>query len=340
MTQTASVIDIGGTYLRWAKWSESNGVGTRTTIPTPGFHQYPEMSVQQLQQRLVTVISGIPVCGQDTVVGISFGAAMNHHNAMVYASAPLWGAHNVPFDLHSELSRLRPDVKWYVVNDVTAALLHIITTPLCAQDRKVMLVTISTGIAARIIDRATRHIPFDSCGLQGEIGHLPATKTLGGEILTLQCDCGESNHLSSFSSGRGIARMADLLKERQPQAWSGSMLGRTIEEGCDFEQALMTALHANDPVAKTLLMAATSPVADVLRTALCLDPDLDKIVLTGGVAVSLGEHYRTGILEHLRSAGLYLTSHLDSDWITKRIVIAQADCLAGAGIAAGFGAWQ
>lgn len=197
-----------------------------------------------------------------------------------------------------------------------------------------MLVTISTGIAARTIDRATKHIPFDSCGLQGEIGHLPATTTLSGEAVTVQCDCGVTNHLSSFSSGRGIARMADILKERQPKDWADSMLGRAIEEGSDFEQAFITALHAQDPVAQILLRAVTSSVADVLRTALCLDPDVDKIVLTGGVAVSLGEHYRTAILEHLRTAGLYLTSQLDFDWIAKRIVIAQADCLAGAGVAA------
>ena len=339
MTQTATVIDIGGTHMRWAKWSADKGVGTRKSITTPSFHQHPDMSVQQLQQRLVKTITEIPVCDQDKTVGISFGAAMNHRNATVYASAPLWGAHNVPFDLQSELIRLRPDVKWHVVNDVTAALLHVITTPLCAQDRKVMLVTISTGIAARTIDRATRHIPFDSCGLQGEIGHLPATTNLGREMVHLLCDCGELNHLSSFSSGRGIARMADLFKVREPQQWADSMLGRTIEEGSNFEQAFSKALHTNDPVAKALLSAVTLPVADVLRTALCLDPDLDKIVITGGVAVSLGEHYRSAILEQLRTAGLYLTSHLDFDWIATRIVVAQADCLAGAGVAATFGAW-
>ena len=340
MTQTATVIDIGGTYMRWAQWSAEKGVGSRTSIPTPGFHQHPDVPVQQLQQRLVTAISEIPVSGQDRTVGISFGAAMNHRNAMVYASAPLWGAHNVPFDLHSALIRVRPDVKWHVVNDVTAALLHIISTPLCAQDQKVMLLTISTGIAARTIDRATKHIPFDSCGLQGEIGHLPATTRLRGEAVNLLCDCGESNHLASFSSGRGIARMADLFKVRQPQEWAGSKLGRAIEGGSHFEQAFISALNENDPVAKALLSAVTSPVADVLRTALCLDPGLDKIVLSGGVAVSLGEHYRSAILEHLRAAGLYLTSHLDFDWTATRIVIAQADCLAGAGVAATFGAWR
>lgn len=340
MIQTATVIDIGGTHMRWATWSADKGVGDRTSIPTPGFHQHPNMSVQQLQQRLVKTICDIPVCSQGTTVGISFGAAMNHHTATVYASAPLWGAHNTPFDLYGELIRLRPDVKWHVVNDVTAALLHVITTPLCAQDRKVMVVTISTGIAARTIDRATRHIPFDSCGLQGEIGHLPATTHLIREAEHLLCDCGESNHLSSFSSGRGIARMADLLKVREPQAWADSVLGGTINEGNDFEPAFITALDANDAVANTLLKAVTSPVADVLRTALCLDPDLDRIVLTGGVAVSLGEHYRSAILEHLRTAGLYLTSHLDFDWIASRIVIAEADCLAGAGVAATSGAWQ
>ena len=242
MKWAATVIDIGGTHMRWAEWSVDNGVGARTSVPAPSFQRHPELTVPQLQMRLADAISEIPSCAQDTPVGISFGAAMNHRSTTVYASAPLWGSHAIPFDLRGELTLRRPDVKWHVVNDVTAALLHIITTPLCAQDRKVMLVTISTGIAARTIDRKTGHLAFDSCGLQGEVGHLPATTTLAGESVSLRCDCGELNHLSAFSSGRGIARMADLLKSRRPRDWSGSVLGRALDAGSDLENAFHTAL--------------------------------------------------------------------------------------------------
>ncbi|MCG8711017.1 iron-containing alcohol dehydrogenase [Brenneria sp. 4F2] len=75
----------------------------------------------------------------------------------------LWGSHEAPFDMLGALSSKRADVAWHVVNDVTAALLHAASLPLCAEDQKVMLVTISTGIAARTIYRKNQKIPFDLC---------------------------------------------------------------------------------------------------------------------------------------------------------------------------------
>jgi len=334
MIRATTVIDIGGTHMRWADWSPEGGLSHRKRLPAPGFRQYPGLPVPQLQELLVNAICKIPPQDKHSLVGISFGAAMDHRNGTVYASAPLWGAHDVPFNLFDELSRRRSDVEWCVVNDVTAALMHIISTPLCAQDRKVMLVTISTGIAARIIDRTTRYIPFDAGGLQGEIGHLPAVAKLAGEPVVLDCDCGKAGHLSAYASGRGIANLAQVLRQRQPDEWAVSELGRRMADGESFEEAFTATVGADDNIAITLLSAATAPVADVLRTALCLNPDLDRIILTGGVAVSLGEHYKASVMAHLNCEGIYLTSKLYPRWIEDRLVVSEADCLIGAGIAA------
>ena len=197
-----------------------------------------------------------------------------------------------------------------------------------------MLVTISTGIAARTIDRVTRRIPFDAGGLQGEIGHLPAVAAFAGEPVTLDCDCGAPGHLSAYASGRGIAKMAQVLRQRQPAEWDKSLPGRRMAEGESLEEAFKAGVCAQDRMAMRLLDAVTAPVADVLRTALCLDPDLDRIILTGGVAVSLGEHYRASVVSHLNRQGLYLTGKLHAHWAEDRIVVYEADCLIGAGIAA------
>jgi len=221
-------------------------------------------------------------------------------------------------------------VDWHVVNDVTAALLHVAST-LCASDRKVLLATISTGIAARTI--SSGRIPLDASGLQGEIGHLPASAVLAGAPVVLSCDCGEPGHLSAYASGRGIAGMAEVLRSRKPGEWASSLLGL---DGA-FEELFTTAVEAGDDLALELLDAVTAPVADVLRTALCLDPDLDRVVLTGGVATSFGKHYRDALLKHLDTTGLYLTSKYTPEWVAERIVVVEpgeADCLVGAGIAA------
>ena len=334
MINTATVIDVGGTHMRWGRWSREGGLINKQSMPTPTFRRNASLSVTQLQALLVETICDIPPRERGTVAGISFGAAMNHLNGTVYASAPLWGSHEAPFDILGALSSKRTDVVWHIVNDVTAALLHAASLPLCAEDQKVMLVTISTGIAARTIYRKNQKIPFDASGLQGEIGHLPASASICGESVALDCDCGEPGHLASYASGPGIARMAELICKRHPELWRVSELGQRVAKGVSFEDAFKSAVIDQDSVAVALLKDVTAPVADVLRTALCLEPDIDRIILTGGVAISLGEHYRESIISHLTDKGIYLTSKYHPEWVNERVTVLEADCLIGAGTAA------
>lgn len=330
-----TVFDIGGTYLRWADWSPQHGLRQVQRRPSPSRTRLPDAAVDELQSTLVRAMARpVPPGG---IAGVSFGAALDHRTGTVYASAPLWGAHARPFDLLAALRSARPDVRWHVVNDVTAALLHLADSP-AAHDRcKILLTTVSTGIACRSIDRRTGEIPVDGCGLQGEIGHLPASVTLDGLPVDLRCDCGEPGHVAAFSSGPGIHRLSDVMRNRAPGQWNASRIGSRLASGAVFETALAEALDEGDPVATRLLDAATGPVADVVRTALCLDPQIDLVAFTGGVAAGLGDHYRDSLLRHLDRSGLYLTSEREPGWVRERIIVCgpgQADGLIGAGLAA------
>ncbi|MFI5843808.1 ROK family protein [Catenuloplanes sp. NPDC051500] len=336
MSGPITVLDIGGTHLRWTQWSPGHGLGEVRRTPSPSFSRHTGATVEELQAMLVREMAGaVPPGG---VAGVSFGAALDHRTGTVYASAPLWGAHARPFDLRTALAAARPDVRWHVVNDVTAALLHLASSPAARDLRKIVLATISTGIACRTIDKRTGEIPVDGCGLQGEIGHLPATVTLDGAPVELRCDCGRPGHVAAFSSGPGIRRLSEVLRRRRAGDWASSGLGARLAAGEGFESALATALDDGDPLAGELLGAATKPVADVVRTALCLDPEIDLVAFTGGVAVGLGAHYRAAVLAHLTRDGLYLTSERDPRWVPDRVVVSEADGLIGAGIAALAGA--
>ncbi|WP_175647278.1 ROK family protein [Streptomyces cyaneochromogenes] len=329
-----TVFDIGGTYLRWADWSPGHGLSRIQRTPSPSRARLPGTAVDELQSLLVDAVAQ-PV-PPDGVAGISMGAALDHRTGTVYASAPLWGAHERPFDLLAALRSARPDVRWHIVNDVTAALLHLADTPVAQARSKILLATISTGIACRSIDRRTGAIPVDGCGLQGEIGHLPVSVALDGGPVELRCDCGEPGHLAAYSSGPGIRRLGEVMRDGRPDRWHASGIGTRLSSGAEFEPAFVAALDEGDPVATRLLDAATGPVADVVRTALCLDPQLDLVAFTGGVAVALGHHYRASLLRHLDRSGLYLTSERDPGWLRDRIVVCgpgQADGLVGAGLA-------
>ncbi|WP_319019059.1 ROK family protein [Microbispora sitophila] len=327
-----TVLDVGGTHVRWSRWSPEQGLGEVLRAPSPSFSRWAHASVEELRAMLVRMMAeAVP---PRAVAGVSFGAALDHHTGTVYASAPLWGAHTRPYDLLAALNAARPDVRWHVVNDVTAALLHLASAPRARDLRKILLATISTGVACRTIDQRTGRIPVDGCGLQGEIGHLPAAVAIDGEPVDLRCDCGRPRHVAAFSSGPGIRRLAEVLRERRGRDWDSSDLGMRLARGEAFEPALAAALDSGDAPAAELLDAATKPVADVVRTALCLEPEIDLVAFTGGVALGLGEHYRDALLAHLSREGLYLTSERQPGWVRDRLIVSEADGLVGAGLAA------
>jgi predicted NBD/HSP70 family sugar kinase len=327
-----TVLDIGGTHVRWTQWSPQRGLGEIQRVPSPSVSRRAHASVDELQAMLVCgMADAVP---PDGVAGVSFGAALDPRTGTVYASAPLWGAHIQPFNLRNALSAARPDVRWHVVNDVTAALLHLASTPAAQGLRKILLATISTGIACRTIDQRTGEIPVDVCGLQGEIGHLPATVAIVGMPVDLHCDCGRPRHVAAFSSGPGIHRLGEVLRQRRAHEWGSSVLGLRLARGEAWEPALVAALDAGDVVAGELLEAATKPVADIVRTALCLDPEIDLVAFTGGVVTGLGEHYRAALIAHLVREGVYITSDREPGWVPNRVMVSEANGLVGAGLAA------
>jgi threonine dehydrogenase-like Zn-dependent dehydrogenase/predicted NBD/HSP70 family sugar kinase len=332
-----TVLDVGGTHVRHALWSPREGLGEVVDTPSPSLLRHPGASVEELKARLLTVICDAVPPGPSPVAGVSFGAALDQRTGTVYGSAPLFGSDTATLDLPAALRERRPEVEWHVVNDVTAALLHFVSSPRRGGLRKVLLMTISSGIACRTVDLRTGTIATDVCGLQGEVGHLPAVAELAGHPIELTCDCGTVGHVAAYASGPGLRRMADALRERAADRWAVSGLGRRMAAGSGFETALAAALDAADPLAAELLDAATAPVADVLRTAVCLDPELDELGLTGGVATGLGRHYEASLHRHLRRQGLYLTGERAPDWLTGRITVCapgEANGLIGAGIAA------
>ncbi|MEU5426473.1 ROK family protein [Streptomyces olivoreticuli] len=335
-SRAVTVIDVGGSHLRRARWEPTEGLTGRGQEPSPSFRRHPGATAGELRARMVDALcAAVPADGG--TAGVSFGAALDARSGTVYASAPLWGAHSEPFDLLAALRARRPDVGWHVVNDVTAALLHLASAPRRKTHRKVLLATVSTGIACRTLDVRTGAIPVDGAGLQGEIGHLPATATLLGEPVELLCDCGAAGHLAAYASGPGIRNMATELRDRAGRQWSRSRLSTELDGDAAFEDAFRTALDMDDPLAGELLTAVTRPVADTLRTALCLDPEIDEAALTGGVVFGLAGHYRRALMDHLTRQGLYLTGEITPQWVEQRITVCkpgEADGLIGAGIAA------
>ena len=330
------VFDLGGTWFRWARYTPARGLIDPQRAPSISYLSHPLLSTEELQQALTDFVvrhSQKLLDLNDAELGtacISIGAPVNAHDGTVLGSGPLWGPTAKPFQLWARLHDAAPHLQWQIVNDVTALLAPYMSD---TSFGKTLLVTVSSGIGSRLYDHVRGRIPFDSkYGVQGEIGHLTVTFELDGKIMDRECECGAQNHLNAFASGRGMAQILKtlpVLNSRYatwlripPQSW--------VQASDEYRLALFKErLNDHDPTALEVLDALVIPLTRVLAAALSLDPEIDRIVITGGVAQGLGQHYRDALQRTFIRDGSYLITEHDPDYLARRLRWETADDFGG-----------
>ena len=330
MTPTAptfAVFDLGGTWFRWGCYRPTHGLTDCKRVPALNYLSHPSSSAADLQIALSDfIVSHVCELRNDNrpeiqVVGVSIGAPVNAHDMTVLGSGPLWGREARPFPLHDRLRKSSPDLQWHVINDVTALL-----APYMRDDTsylKTMLITVSSGIGSRLYDHRTHRIPYDEkYGVQGEIGHLVCSFEFDGRRINRLCECGGWNHVNAFSSGRGIAETLRELPsltasyhdmfEASPTSWHAASDEYRLK-------ALREALQRGNDSAAALLEAFVTPLSRTLATALTLDPEIDRIVMTGGVVHGLGKYYREALQRTFLREELYQITPNDPNYLTRRL---------------------
>ena len=322
-----AVFDLGGTWFRWGRYAPSRVLLESQRTPAISYLSRPESSATELQRALTDfVIQRTREMQADNPLGlqsasVSVGAPVNAHDNTVLGSGPLWGPTAGPFRLENLLREAIPELQWHVLNDVTALLAPYMDGP--APLRKTLLITISTGVGSRLYDHRLGRIPYDTTyGVQGEIGHLALTFELDGKVINRKCECGGWNHLNAFSSGRGIAQILRNLVSVSPRFNTlfpeSSELWRQVNDEYRL-QAFKVHLKEGNSVAIELLDALVTPVSRALTAALSLDPEIDRIVITGGVAQGLGRQYRDALQRTFLRDGLYQISDHDPHYLARRL---------------------
>jgi glucokinase len=335
--QALAVFDIGGTWFRSGLYSPSGGLRDTQRIPAINYLSYPSLSAVELQTALADfLVDRVQELRRSSApdikrAGVALGAPINAHNLTVLGSGPLWGPTAKPFHLVDRLNESLPDCEWLIVNDVTALLAPYMDHD--AARRRTMLITVSSGIGSRLYDHRTQTIPYEpTYGVQGEIGHLAVTFELHGNVVCRQCECGGWNHINAFSSGRGIAQILRDLPNLI------STYGKIFPDDADSWmhatndyrlRAFQTHIEDGDAAAAHLLDAFVTPLSRAVAAALSLDPEIDRIVITGGVAQGLGEHYREALRRRFIHDGLYQITDRDPDYLTRRLRWDQSDDYAG-----------
>lgn len=294
---TGLVVDIGGTTLRAGIYHPRSGLmmGSILRLPSPNFRR-SGLKGAKLQRSLVDAIAdcarrlqrnaplirwaGVSICGPTTAGGV------------VRSAPPLWGDAARAFPLRSALKRcLRRPVA--VFNDLTCAASAVAAMPRYRKHRRVLVVTVSTGVGSKLADTRTGEILLDPDGLSGELGHARMDFTREA----LRCDCGGKGHVSAYSSGRGIERVAKILAPKR-RALRAEEIARLARKGDRL------ALHALD-VSMTPLARALCVLAGSIA--------MDRIVLVGGFALGVGELYRRMLSAKMKAAGMF-------GWSAKQVL--------------------
>lgn len=342
-----AVFDIGGTWFRWGLFDPpSRALCECQRVAAINYLSHPALDAAGLQRALMDFIVGrvrqMLRSGEHALraASIALGAPINAHDGMVLGSGPLWGDAAQPIDLLAHLREAVPEIEWHLLNDITALLSLYMEG--AGVYRKTMLVTVSSGVGSRLYDHRARRIPYDpQHGIQGEIGHLVSSFELAGERLNERCECGGWNHLNAFCSGRG---MASLLR-RLPAL--GSVYAAVFSESPDHWQqasdaqrldAFKSQLDRGNEVAEELLDAFVTPLARLFAAALSFDPEIDRIVMTGGVVRGFDPYYKQTLQRRLMHEGLYQITERDPHYVTRRLLWDDTDDFAGlrgAGLYAG-----
>jgi len=310
--RTEVAVDLGGTWLRIRTGSEET-----VRLPAPSILNRPGEQPAALLELLIETLAG--AVAEGARVAMSCGAAMDEEQGVLHGSGPLWGGGpDGPVPLRALLTARRPDVEWHLFNDVTAGLASFVGRFGRPHHRRVVYLTVSSGIALRTADLTERSVPVDAHGLQGEVGHLPAVSTAPAAVRALRCPCGGTGHVAALAAGPALPHVAAALGVEHPES---------------IRDALATRLSSGDPVARRLLTTVVEPVAELVRVLRCLDPRIDLIGIGGGYAEGLGDPYRAELVRQVGEIRSYADRATGPDRTEDRLRLCrpgEVDPLAGA----------
>ena len=318
--------DLGGTSFRSALLTHDGRLTRAQRIPSLNCRSMPGRSADEIVNEIAAYVADTVksfhcsgLAGKHPSIAISMGAALNAHTGKILGSGPILGEGSTSLDLDSAIRQHFDGSRITIVNDVTASLIAHSRIASLRHARRLALITISTGIASRVLTCSVPHVPVDPVlGTQGEIGHHRMAFSLDGIPLSLKCSCGGIDHVNAFASGQGIKAVLDRAREIFPQEFRDSRLNQSDRVLDGTLDLLADGLENGDPLSRKLLKAITLPIAEAIKWHFMLDPEIDKLILTGGVCFMLRDFYLSSVLENLAALEFYpLTSDAESFWAER-----------------------
>jgi predicted NBD/HSP70 family sugar kinase len=322
------VVDIGGTHIRCAvadKNAALSNVQKSTIMDFASRH-----SSQCVWKEITDIIAGYELAHKKTLskeapAVISFPGPVAYPSHVLSAPTIVGKDAEMP-DLQKEIAQ-RTGRRTYIINDISAATWYLSRT--ITSDR-FLVVTVSSGIGSKLFDRSHPLRVFDNVPFAGEIGHVKVDVSDNAP----SCDCGGTGHLGAISSGRGIERFARLRANTEKKRFERSFCVTRYHAAAETltnEDHIVPAALLHDEWTIEVIRQCTGPLARVLLSVTAAI-GLDKIVVIGGFALSLGQRY-LDILQ--REMVGNCDFKILSDKLPDLLVMGSADeeaCLRGAAV--------
>jgi predicted NBD/HSP70 family sugar kinase len=279
----ALLVDLGGTHLRLGMWHE----GAEPRIIER--RRIDGEARRDIWHEIITEITGFAAGAGRLLPAaaplvISFPGPVVDRSRVVDAPT-VAGTSSVLPDLHSIISKeTRREV--HLLNDISAAAWHI-SKRIAA--KRFMVVTVSSGIGSKIFDRDHPRGVIDDVAYAGEIGHAKIDEKPDAPL----CDCGGRGHVGAIASGRGILGFAKRAAGVDPGFRDSLCVTKfaATPNSLTNEDHLVPALQLGDKWAADIVRECTAALARVLLPA-AIAAGVERIVVIGGFALSLGETYR------------------------------------------------
>ena len=288
----AILFDLGGTHVRGAVARTCSNPTNATLerrvkrhIPNFLTHSAPAAVWDELMQLICGyVVSVADLVGPSDPVIIGFPGPIDSEGRVVAAPTIIGRQFSVP-DIRTKVSSAtaRPT---FLLNDMSAAAWHLSCV---TNSKRFIAVTVSSGIGSKLFDRTSSGGVIDDVPYAGEIGHV----MVDSDPLAALCDCGSRGHLGSIASGRGVERAARQKAEEDKCGFSTSLCSSQFGATSTMisnENHLVPAALEGDAWVLDVIRRCTRPLAQTL-TLITVAAGLDRIVVAGGFAQSLGSLY-------------------------------------------------
>jgi predicted NBD/HSP70 family sugar kinase len=283
----AVAVDLGGTFLRCAVSSDAGDI---SDLATQRLDRVPSSrDPQTVWEQLFTAIADFARADHAGLnaadpIALALPGPIADRARLIGAPTVVGRTGEIP-DVVG-IVRERTGRPVYLLNDVSAASWYFLTSE---RADRFLVVTVSSGIGSKLVDRAHPDRVLDGWSYSGEIGHLAVADGADAPL----CDCGGRGHLGAIASGRGTENLARHMSRRDPASFLRSLcatsFGATLERLTNEEHLVPAALQG-DPWAWSVITEAQEPLAQVLATAI-VAASLQRVLVIGGFAVSLDDRY-------------------------------------------------